>query len=154
MTDLNLNVSAEAQSWDHVIKGRQDIFDVFRLVQAIFGIACAVAALSLWVLPGSSFALDLMAVKGAFTAALIMLAALLWQASRRQAAPEVHIDFVRSEVRVMEREGREERLKRRYGFAELTKMDVEDGMLTLVAPDGQILAMVPIDMATEAALRA
>ncbi|MEM9350721.1 MAG: hypothetical protein AAGA47_10695 [Pseudomonadota bacterium] len=123
-----------------------DGFDLLaRLAKAVFGIAAAVAGLSLWIVPGSDFSVDIVAVKVTITAGLWVLAALLWRSSRDGEPREIHIDFERQEVRVVAVCGGKETPRKVYSFSELGSMEIEDNALHLYTEAGQRLAVMPLD---------
>ncbi|MEM6477922.1 MAG: hypothetical protein AAF647_02625 [Pseudomonadota bacterium] len=149
-------IKMDARRWGYHLKARgaaSGFGALMRLVKSVFGVAMAMAALSLWVLPGSMVSVDLLAMKAGATIALLMLAVICWQGSRGSKEPEIHIDFIRQEVRVMEIMGREEKLKTLYRFSELGDMYVEDHALHLVTSAGETLAVLQLDQETESFLR-
>ncbi|MEM9438171.1 MAG: hypothetical protein AAGA15_14125 [Pseudomonadota bacterium] len=118
---------------------------VAQLARAVFGVAAAVAGLSLWIVPGSDFSLDLVAMKIAVTAVLWMLAIALWRASQEGGPREIHIDFERQEVRVVALKGASEKLQKVYLFSELGSMEIENQALHLYTEDGERLAVMPLE---------
>ncbi|MCH2078067.1 MAG: hypothetical protein MK180_14520 [Rhodobacteraceae bacterium] len=127
---------------------------LLRLAQSILGVSAAVAALSLWVVPGSSLGADVFAMKVAVSLAFAMLAAVLLQPGKLGAEPEIHVDFAREQVSVVHVEGGVEFPQRQYRFDELGSMQVRNHRLHLFTPEGVRLAVLDLDPETEQHLTA
>ena len=74
--------------------GHNGLASLGRMVQSIVAKAAVFSALALWLVPGSSFDMDLVAMKGAVTVGLLMLAISCYRNSK-SAPPEVHVDMIR-----------------------------------------------------------
>ncbi len=147
------HVRFDALSWGYRMYqrvGADGLAAIGRMVKAVFGVAALIAALSLWLVPGSDLTLDMLATKGAVSAALVMCAAVLWRGSRVIVEPEVHVDLIRSEVRLVDRVGKREVLRRIFRFCELGAMFVEDHALHIYTVEGTKLAVLDLDPAAEA----
>ncbi|WP_147125220.1 hypothetical protein [Shimia ponticola] len=131
--------------------GHNGLAALGRLLQGVFAKALVFAALALWLMPGSSFDMDLIAMKGGVTVGLLMLAIACYRNSKARP-PEVHVDLIRKEVRVVERSGRKSLLKKFYRFSDLGAMYVRDHALHLHAPEGEILAVLKLDPDVETQL--
>ena len=134
--------------------GANGFASVMRGVQAVFGVAALAAALSLWLAPGANYGLDVAAMKGAVTIALLILATILWRGSREVGGREVHIDMNDREVRIVVRRGNERRIARKYAFADLGAMNIVDHALHLYTDEGDRLAVVDLDPSEESLLAA
>ncbi|MEL6610271.1 MAG: hypothetical protein AAFO93_15285 [Pseudomonadota bacterium] len=132
----------------HARFGADGLGALIRWVQGLFGMAAMIAAVGIWLWPGSSFEADLLAMKGAVTLALVVMSVVWLRRSRDTRAPEIHVDLIRQEVRVMDRE----HLKQLFRFSDLGAMYVKDHALHLHAPEGHKLAVLDLDPATEARL--
>ncbi|MEM1234437.1 MAG: hypothetical protein AAGH70_09945 [Pseudomonadota bacterium] len=149
-------VSTQAKSWGYLMKARGGVDGmavVARLVRRGLSVSALVAAASLWFLPGSDASIDLVAMKGAITIFLVMVTIFLWRSSHTEMEAEIHVDFVREEVRLVDVAGGIERLRKLYSFAELGAMHVEDHALHLFTEDGRRLAVLELDPSVEAMLQ-
>ena len=131
--------------------GHDGLASLGRMVQSVISKAAVFSALALWIIPGSSFEMDLVAMKGAVTVGLLMLAIACHRNSKVEP-PEVHVDMIRKEVRVIERSGRRSLLKKLYRFGDLGAMYVRHHALHLHTPEGDILAVLKLDPDVEARL--
>lgn len=163
MTDVSHDASKLIEEnagnlrWSAHLRGRDSargFSTLARIFKATFGLAAGMAALSLWILPGSAVSVDLMAMKGAVTILLSMLCVVALQSSLSDVQPEIQVDFEKREVRVLDVDGIHEVVRCVYKFDELGEMRVEDQALHLFAEDGKRLALLELDAATEARLAA
>ncbi|MEM1235700.1 MAG: hypothetical protein AAGI10_01940 [Pseudomonadota bacterium] len=125
-----------------------------RLVQALFAVAAMAAALSLWLTPGSSYGLDLAAMKAGVTVGLLMVAAVFWRNSQEIGGREVHLDLEGREVRIVVNRDGDTRVLRRYRFDDLGSMEIIDDALHLFTKSGDRVAVVDLDPGDVARLTA
>lgn len=76
---------------------------ILRGVQRLLGASLTIAALGLWLAPGSSWESDVMLFKLILSITAILAGIGFMGASIRPPAPEIEIDTVRREVRVVRR---------------------------------------------------
>ena len=146
------NVRMDIMRWGyklHAQLGRDGIGNLGRFLQRVFAKAALGAAAALWVLPGSNLGLDVVAMKGGVSVGLIILA-VVWLRASRKPAPEVHIDRIKQEIRVVERVGRRAHLKKHYSFAQIGRMYVQHQKLHLHDAAGKSLTVLALDPASEA----
>lgn len=127
---------------------------VLRQLAAILGVAFAVAGLSLWFVPGASYAADLLAMKIAVTTALFVGAVFCWGESKRNEAIEVQVDFNAREVRFVDVSGREALCRETFHFDHLLPLQVRGHILVISDPDQGVLAELPLEPALERRLDA
>ena len=127
---------------------------VLRQLAAILGVAFAVAGLSLWFLPGASFAADLIAMKMAVSAALLACAIFCWNESKRDEAIEVQVDFMDREVRFVDVSGRDDICRETFHFDHLLPLQVRGHVLVVADQDHGVLAEIPLEPALERRLDA
>jgi len=143
-------VRMEPQSWGYRLFASLDAATPAILaiwIQQFLGAAALFSAAALWLMPGSSFDMDLMALKGAISAGLLMLGVAWLRKQPSVQQLEVHIDLLRKEVRLVSAQGREQKLRHLYRFSELGDMTVRNGSLLLQCPKGYALAEVALDPA-------
>ena len=141
------NVRGEERKWGYVLHGRFGADALTLLADAvrkIFAYSLHFSAGALWLWPGSNWAADLIAMKVAVAVALVIMAMILLL-KRAEKAPEVHVDVVRKEVRVIERNGRKKTLQRYFRFSDLADIYVQDHALHLIDTKGAPLAVIALD---------
>lgn len=98
-----------------------------RSVQRLMGASLMVAAVALWVMPGSSWDTDLLLFKLALSVTGGMAGFGLLMASAAPRDPRVEIDTIRREVRVVRpTKGTGDMILRRCGFDDLARAE-QDG---------------------------
>lgn len=127
---------------------------VLRPARLVLGFSAAAAAASLWLFPGSNLGADVFAMKIAVSVVFAMAAVLLLQNTASCTEPEIHVDFNRNEVRLVHLEGHEDSLQRVIPFDELGAMQVRDRSLHVFTADGDRLAILELNEATERLLAA
>lgn len=146
-------VRLESQSWGYRLFANLDAATPAILVgyfQQFMAVTALIAAVALWLVPGSSLDLDLLAMKGAISVGLVILG-VAWLRTSTQSDPlEVHIDLLRKEVRVVSCKGQHAQLRRIFRFSELSDMTIRDGHLVLLCLKGQEMAKVALDPARSA----
>ena len=121
-----------------------------RGAQSLLGKAMAAAAVALWLWPGSSIEMDIVAFKAALSVGLLMMSVSLLAASMLRLQ-EVHIDTRRHEVRIVERIGNHRRTLERHAFSDLGAMYVQNHALYLHTKDGELLTVMDLAPEVEAA---
>ena len=147
----------DVEGWKSVYRARlrhgsADL--LLRPVKLVLGLSAAAAAASLWLFPGSNLGADVFAMKIAVSLVFAMAAVLLMQGTTSGVEPEIHVDFNRSEVRVVHLDGQEVASQRVIPFDELGAMQVRDHSLHVFTVDGDRLAILELDEATQRLLAA
>lgn len=146
----------DAGRWSRLLRSREQqdgVANIGRTVQNFGALVAGLAALGLWVVPGSDLSLDLFAMKAALTIFLLMLAVALRSGGQRGDA-EVQLDFMRKELRVVDCGASGEVLRKLYRFSDLGAMKIENNALHVQTKDGAQLAVFDLDAETEALLTA
>jgi hypothetical protein len=121
-----------------------------RAAQRLSGVALVLAALGLWLAPGSSFESDIMLFKLILSITAVLAGIALMQSSATPNTPEVEIDLIRREVRLVRfiKEGANDVLQR-CAFADLARAE-RDGMhVRLWGQNDALLAEVSLSDRTE-----
>lgn len=117
-----------------------------RMVQRVTGAALILAAAGLWLMPGSSWAADLLLIKLILSLVAGFAGLALIQNWTTLDAPEVEIDVVRRQVRLLRRTGAQHSILHECSFAELGRVEKTQNTLTLWDAHGDLLAEVaPVD---------
>lgn len=99
-----------------------------RAAQRLSGVALVVAALGLWIAPGSSWESEIMLFKLILSITAVLAGFGLMQSSAKPNTPEVKIDLIRREVRLVRvLKGGPEEVLQRCAFADLARAE-RDGM--------------------------
>lgn len=118
---------------------------IMRSAQRILGCALALAAAGLWIAPGSSIEADVMLYKLILSITSVIAGLGLMHASARPAAPQIEIDTIRREVRLVRRSRRDgDALVAKSSFAELGKVEVDGPMVRLWDAKLELLAEVTL----------
>lgn len=112
--------------------------------QRLLGAALAMAAVGLWVAPGSSWESDVMLFKLILSFTGLLAAFGLMNASARPRAPEIEIDTIRREVRLVRREKQERVVLQSSSFGELAHAEFDGANVQLWGADGDFLAEVAL----------
>ena len=114
---------------------------IVRGAQRIIGAALAMAALGLWLAPGSSWDGDVMLFKLILSLTAIFAGFGLMLGSVRPPLPEVEVDTIRREVRLVRRErGTKPVVIEACSFAQLTDAEFDKGTVRLWDQNGIFLA--------------
>tara|TARA_R100000541_G_scaffold6972_2_gene14518 strand:- start:903 stop:1397 length:495 start_codon:yes stop_codon:yes gene_type:complete len=97
---------------------------VVRSVQRLLGAALVLAASGLWLTPGSNFGSDVMLFKVGLSALSVMLGASLMLSGQKPALPEIQIDTLRRELRLVRpRTVGAQRVLQRCSFGDLGRVE-------------------------------
>lgn len=114
---------------------------IIRGVQRVTGAALTIAALGLWLAPGSSWESDVMLFKLILSITAIFAGFGLMSGSARPALPEVEVDTIRREVRLVRRaRGAAPVVLEKCGFADLSDAEFDSGIVRLWDRNGVFLA--------------
>ncbi|MEL6915553.1 MAG: hypothetical protein AAFP13_13730 [Pseudomonadota bacterium] len=155
MDDTAATIHADdLAAWGTTVSGRSadGMGALTRLIQMLFGAGAAVAALSLWIVPGSDLGPDMVALKGALTCGLVIVAFVLWRDGRADGNA-VEVDFENREVRLMAEDGETPTVRASYSFSELGAFKVVDGALYIHDRDARLLTVLPLEPDVAASLR-
>ncbi len=116
---------------------------ILRGAQRLIGASLTLAALGLWFAPGSSWESDVMLFKLILSITAVLAGIGFMSASVRPRAPEVEIDMVRREVRVVRRMvGAAPVILQSCKFAKLSRAEQAGPIVRLWDKGGQFLAEV------------
>ena len=130
------------------VSGHIQTLDGGRLIvrgsQNLLGAALFLSAIGLWVMPGSDFSggVLLMKLVLSLTAAIIGLA--LIQQGRASTPPEVEIDTVRREIRLVRINGKARECIKHCKFADLDRAEVHGAHVALWDKGNVLLAEVAL----------
>jgi hypothetical protein len=114
---------------------------IMRSAQRLVGCALALAAAGLWIAPGSSMEADVMLYKLILSITSIIAGLGLMHASARPVAPEIEIDTIRREVRLVRRSRKSgDTIVVRSSFADLGKVEVDGPFIRLWDGEMDLLA--------------
>ncbi len=116
---------------------------LMRAAQGLAGVLLSMAALVLWLAPGAGWESDVMLFKLMLSVVAVIAGLVLMQASARPRAPQLEVDTIRREVRLV-RTGRSGRhaVLRRCAFDALSRVEHEGHMLRLWDGDDDLMAEV------------
>lgn len=118
---------------------------IIRGVQRLMGVSLALAAFGLWFAPGSSWDSDVMLFKLILSVSAIFACFGLITISQRPAPPEVEIDTIRREVRLVRRvRGSAPVILQQCGFAKLSHVEKVGSVVRLWDASGIFLAEVSL----------
>ena len=116
---------------------------VVRGAQRLFGVSLTIAALGLWLAPGASWESDVMLFKMILSITAVIAGLGLVSASTTPKPPEVEIDTIRREVRLVRRlRGAPADVLQTCSFANLTHAEHEGSNVRLWDQAGVLLAKV------------
>ncbi len=115
---------------------------ILRTLSRGLGAAMVIGAFGLWLVPGSSWAPDLMIIKLGISLSVGFLGLAFWQSGNALQAPYIEVDTIRREVRLMRGRKRNKVLLARCRFFELAEAEVEDDVVRLWDHKGEFLAEV------------
>jgi hypothetical protein len=112
--------------------------------QNILGVSLMLAAVGLWVMPGSDLSSDVLLMKLALSLTAVGVGLSLAQQGKPQSMPEVQIDTIRREVRLVRAKGAIKEVIKTCKFADLDRAEIEGAHVVLWAPGNVMLAEVPM----------
>ena len=112
--------------------------------QSILGAALILAAVGLWVMPGSELSGDVMLMKLVLSLTAAFIGISLTQQGKAPNAPEVQIDTVRHEIRLVRRNGKRFECVQSCKFADLDRAEINGAHVTLWDQDNVLLAEVAL----------
>jgi hypothetical protein len=112
--------------------------------QSLLGAALILAAVGLWIMPGSEFSGDVMLMKLVLSLTAAFIGIMLTQQAKTPATPEVEIDTVRREIRLVRRNGKQFECVQSCKFADLDRAEVHGAHVTLWAQGNVMLAEVAL----------
>ena len=115
-----------------------------RSAQRMAGVTLILAAVGLWVVPGSLWDADVVMIKFGLTILFGLGGLCVLQLGRAQPLVQVEIDTLRREVRLVRGTGRGRTLVRRTAIADLGPAELHGAMVRLWAADGALVAEVAI----------
>lgn len=116
---------------------------IVRGAQRLLGAALALAAVGLWAAPGASWESDILLFKLILSLTAIIAGIGLMSASARPAAPEIEIDTIRREVRLVRRaRGTAPVVLETSRFDALAHVELEGATVRLWDQSGAFLAEV------------
>ncbi|MEM7521432.1 MAG: hypothetical protein AAF307_10380 [Pseudomonadota bacterium] len=116
---------------------------IARGIQRLLGAALALAAVGLWVAPGSSWDNDILLFKLILSLTAVFAGIGLMSASAKPRAPEVQIDTIRREVRLVRRmTGAAPVVLQSCRFDELAQAEFDGATVKLWDTEGVFLADV------------
>lgn len=118
---------------------------IARGAQRLVGVSLTLAALGLWLAPGSSWESDVMLFKLILSLTAIIAGLGLISQGASPRAPEVEVDTIRREVRLVRRQrGMEDQVLQSSSFADLAHAEHEGTNVRLWDPAGRFLAEVSL----------
>jgi len=118
---------------------------ILRLMQRLVGVSLLMASPGLWLAPGANWNNEVMLMKMALSAISLLVGVWLILSGQKPAAPEIQIDTVRREVRLV-RPGPlgADLLLQKCRFSDLSKVKREDRVLMFWDEKGDFIADVYI----------
>ncbi|KIC49120.1 hypothetical protein [Tateyamaria sp. ANG-S1] len=123
---------------------RMDTATVARFAMRTAGVVLVLAAIGVWLEPTAHAGPDLLVMKLAVSLFLSLAGFMILQDRRVQESPDVEIDTVRREVRVIARNVRDRKLVRRIAIRDLGKAEMLGDRVVLKAANGDMLADVSL----------
>lgn len=118
---------------------------ILRFLQRIVGFALTLAALALWLAPGTSWESDVMLFKLILSITSVAAGLGLMHASAQPLAPEVEIDLIRREIRVVRRDrGAGASILEQCSFADLGKVERDGPFIRLWDARHNLIAEVTL----------
>lgn len=113
-----------------------------RCGQRVLGAAIILAADGLWIMPGAEFSNDVMFTKLVLSLTTASIGIKLTQQAKMPSAPEVEIDTLRQEIRLVRRSGRQLECVEKCKFVDLNCAEVYGFHVTLWGKGNVMLAEV------------
>ncbi len=116
---------------------------ILRLMQRLVGVSLLMASSGLWLAPGANWSNEIMLMKMALSAISLLVGVWLMLSGQKPATPEIQIDTVRREVRLV-RPGPlgADLLLQKCRFSDLSKVKREDRVLMFWDEKGNFIADV------------
>ena len=116
-----------------------------RSAKTVGGMTLIVAARGLWIAPTTIGDGELVIMKLGLSLFLGFAGLAVMQRSYRKPAPEIEIDTIRREVRLVRGYGRQRRVLGRMSIRDLGKAELCEDAVRLNTANGTFLAEVPLD---------
>ena len=110
--------------------------------QSLLGAALMLSAAGLWIAPGSDWSADLLLIKLVVSLVIGFSGLALLQQGKTPAAPEVEVDVVRREVRLVRRTLRGDELVSRTKYEDLARAELNGAHLILWGQGDVMLAEI------------
>lgn len=143
-SDHAFNQIAETDIPDVRLKVRDGARDAVRFAQRFGGVALSFAALGLLLLPFGGTSTAEVLTKLMVALVLGFIGAALWQSGSPVPTPELEIDMVRREVRLVRWMQDRRAVVKRRRFADLERADFEGDTVQLWEKDNNLLAEVSV----------
>ena len=98
----------------------------------------------MWILPGSDLSSDVLLMKLALSLTAVGFGLALTHQGKSQSMPEVQIDTIRREIRLVRGIGPSKEVIKTCKFADLDRAEVEGAHVVLWGPGNVMLAEVPM----------
>lgn len=115
---------------------------VVRATQAFIGAVLMLAAVGLWAMPGADWSGDLLLIKLVLSLMMVLGGIAMLHTPKASTSPEVEIDTIRREVRVIRRNSGGDHVLSAHKFAELDRAELQGAHMVLWAEGGVMLAEV------------
>ncbi|GAA6177908.1 hypothetical protein [Sulfitobacter pacificus] len=118
---------------------------IIRGTQRLVGVSLTLAALGLWLAPGATWESDIMLFKLILSLSAVIAGLGLISQSAGQRAPEIEIDTIRREVRLVRRQrGAADQILQSCSFAKLAHAEQDGNTVRLWDQAGRFLAEVKL----------
>ena len=115
---------------------------VMRGVQGVVGVALVMTAVGLWIAPGTTWTHDLLLMKLMVSILVGLTGVAMVQSFIRPKAPQVEIDTIRHEVRLVRTRGKDRFVLDRCRFADLTLVENSGTHVQLWGKNKELIAEV------------
>ncbi|WP_390915107.1 hypothetical protein [Pseudosulfitobacter sp. SM2401] len=115
---------------------------VVRATQAFIGAVLILAAVGLWAMPGADWSGDLLLIKLVLSLMMVLGGIAMLHTPNRAKTPEIEIDTIRREVRVMRRNEAGDQMLSAHKFADLERAELLGAHMILWAKGDVMLAEV------------
>ena len=142
---MNTSANVSSESAHHVEPMQlADSGRIFvRSAQRVIGVALALAAVGVWVAPGAASGADVLSFKLILSLAAVLAGLGLLHASFAPRAPEVEIDTIRRQVRVVRREpGAVPHILQSCSFCQLSAAEFDGNLVRMWDDQNVLLAEV------------
>lgn len=112
--------------------------------QNLLGAALVLSAIGLWVMPGSDFSGDVLLMKLVLSLTAAIIGIALVQQGKSPAKPEIEVDTIRREIRLVRREGKTMECIKQCKFSDLDRAEVQGAHVTLWAKGNVMLAEIAL----------
>lgn len=136
----------KCETLDAPMRTLDGVRSVVRMMRQIGGAGLILAAVGLWIMPGSNWAAEILLFKLVLSLVLALVGFALSQDGAARDTPEVEIDVVRRRVQLVNRARGRDVILHACSFAELGRAEKHMNSVTLRDARGNILAeVVPAD---------